>query len=161
SLYPRVPLLNAYGPTECSDDVTHHAVIWPPAREILRTPIGRAIPGAELYVLDKGGQLAPTGAPGELHVGGCCVGLGYLNDPERTAAAFVPDPFAGQRQARLYRTGDLVRYRDDGLLDYLGRIDQQLKVNGVRIEPREIELAILGDPSVQQSFVTTKQRPDG
>jgi amino acid adenylation domain-containing protein len=160
-LYPRVPVLNAYGPTECADDVTHHALIWPPAAEVVRTPIGRAIPGAELYVLDKRGRLAPTGAPGELHVGGACVGLGYLNDPERTAAAFVPDRFSDRPQARLYRTGDLVRYRDDGLLDYLGRIDQQVKINGVRIEPREIEAAIQGDPSVLQTFVTTKQRPDG
>lgn len=159
--YPRVPLLNAYGPTECSDDVTHHALLWAPPGEIVRTPIGRPIPGAELYVLDKRGELAPAGAPGELHVGGCCVGLGYLNDPERTAAAFVPDRFSGRPESRLYRTGDLVRYRDDGLLDYLGRLDQQVKINGVRIEPREIEAAIQGDPSVLQSFVTTKQGPDG
>jgi amino acid adenylation domain-containing protein len=161
SLYPRVPIMNAYGPTECSDDVTHHSVIWPPAAEVVRAPIGRPIPGAELYVLNKSGYLAAAGAPGELFVGGRCVGLGYLNDPERTAAAFVPDAFSGRPESRLYRTGDLVRYQEDGVLDYLGRLDQQVKINGVRIEPREIEVAIQHDPAVLQCLVTTKQGPDG
>jgi amino acid adenylation domain-containing protein len=161
SLYPRVPVMNAYGPTECSDDVTHHILIWPPPAEVVRAPIGRPIPGAELYVLNKSGHLTPAGTPGELFVGGRCVGLGYLNDPERTAAAFVHDPFSGRPQSRLYRTGDLVRYQEDGVLDYLGRLDQQVKINGVRLEPSEIEVAIQRDPSVLQCFVTTKQGPDG
>ena len=153
--------MNAYGPTECSDDVTHHCVEWPPAAEVIRTPIGHPIPGAELYVLNRSRHPAPAGAPGELFVGGRCVGLGYLNDPQRTAAAFVPDPFSARPHARLYRTGDLVRFLDDGALDYLGRLDQQVKINGVRVEPREIELAIQRDPSVQQCLVKTGQGVDG
>jgi len=161
ALYPRVPMLNAYGPTECSDDVTHHEVVWPPPAEVVRVPIGRPIPGAELYVLDNEGNLVPPGSPGELHVGGACVGLGYHYDAARTAAAFVPDPFSDRPGSRLYRTGDLVRYREDGDLDYLGRLDQQVKINGVRIEPGEIEEAIGRDPSVLQSYVTTRAREDG
>jgi amino acid adenylation domain-containing protein len=161
SLYPRVPMMNAYGPTECSDDVTHHVVEWPPAADVVRVPIGRPIPGAELYVLDRIGGLAPIGSSGELYIGGPCVGLGYRNDSARTDAAFVPDTISHRPGARLYRTGDLVLFRNDGTLDYLGRLDQQVKINGVRVEPREIEVAIQRDPAVLQSLVTVTRAADG
>lgn len=160
-LYPRIPLLNAYGPTECSDDVTHHVLEWPPLPHVMRVPIGRPIAGAELYVLDAHGNLAPAGTPGELHVGGPCIGLGYHGDAERTAAAFVPNPFSDDPAARLYRTGDLVRFDRTGVLEFLGRVDQQVKVNGVRIEPGEIVRAISHDPSVLMCHVEVRQRVDG
>jgi amino acid adenylation domain-containing protein len=161
AIFPNVPMVNAYGPTECSDDVTHQKIIWPPKPEVLRVPIGKPIPGAELRVMNRAGGQVPIGSPGELHIGGPCVGLGYLNDPRRTAAAFVPDEAAADPRARLYRTGDLVRFLEDGGLDYLGRVDQQVKVNGVRIEPREIEAAINNDPMVMQSLVVTRPAADG
>lgn len=160
SRFPTVPVMNAYGPTECSDDVTHHIAEWPPEPGVLRVPIGRPIPGADLYVLDATGNLAPTGVAGELYVGGPCVGLGYFGDAERTAVAFVPDHVSGRPGARLYRTGDLVRFLPDGALDYLGRIDRQVKINGVRIEPREVEAAIQRDPAIESSLVTAA-RLDG
>lgn len=161
SLYPRVPVINAYGPTECSDDVTHHVVEWPPADGVVRVPIGRPIAGAEIYVVDKSGGLAPIGAVGELYVGGGCVGLGYRDDAARTLAAFVPNTVTRRSGARLYRTGDLVRFQNDGVLDCLGRLDQQVKINGVRIEPREIEIAIQRDPAVLQSLVMARCNGDG
>ncbi|HSU84175.1 MAG TPA: amino acid adenylation domain-containing protein, partial [Thermoanaerobaculia bacterium] len=126
--YPGIPLVNAYGPTECSDDVAHHPVAVPPASQAVRVPIGRAVVNTRLYVVDRGFQPAPIGVAGELCVGGAGVGRGYLNSPERTAAVFVPDPFGEEPGARLYRTGDLVRRLVDGSLDFLGRIDHQVKV---------------------------------
>jgi amino acid adenylation domain-containing protein len=161
ALYPRVPVVNAYGPTECSDDVTHHIAEWAPPPDAPWAPIGRPIRGAVLHVVDACGNPVPPGTPGELLVGGACVGLGYRGDPVRSAAAFVPDRFSGAVGATLYRTGDLVRYRADGALDYLGRIDQQLKIGGVRIEPGEIEAALLQDPALLHAHVTTRARADG
>jgi amino acid adenylation domain-containing protein len=158
SHYPAVPLLNAYGPAECSDDVTHHVIEWPPAADSVRVPIGRPIAGARVYVRDARGELAPMGAPGELHVGGVCVGLGYLHDPELTAQAFVPDPFA--EGGTLYRTGDLVRWRADGMLDFLGRIDDQEQLQGVRVEPGEVESVLGQHPAVRACAVAVRRTSD-
>ena len=130
--YPHVPLVNAYGPTECSDDVTHHRMDAPPTDGIV--PIGRPVQNMRLYVLDERMHPVPRGAVGELYVGGIGVGRGYLRDPRRTATAFVPDPFGGEVDARLYRTGDLGRHRSDGTLEFFGRGDAQVKVRGYRIE---------------------------
>lgn len=160
SLFPRVPLLNAYGPAECSDTVSHHAILWPP-NGVRRIPIGRPVAGARLYVLDRRQQIVPTGVPGELTIGGPCVGLGYLNDAAQTAAAFVPDTLSSRPGERLYRTGDLARFRHDGQLEILGRCDRQLKFHGVRIEPGEIEAALQNHPHVVQSIVTVKQMAAG
>ena len=157
SHYPRIPLLNAYGPTECSDDVAHHPIHWPPPKEAVHVPIGRPIAGAALYVLDAWQQPVAEGSIGELYIGGVCVGLGYLNDPQRTAAAFVPDPFDPASGARLYRSGDLVKYLPTGELVFIGRRDQQTKVNGVRIELGEIEQTLRQYPSVQDCVVVARQ----
>ncbi len=161
SLYPRTPLLNEYGPAECSDTVTQHPVVWPPAGDARRVPIGRPIAGVRLYVLDRCRQLVPINTPGELYVGGDCVGLGYLNDPQRTTASFVPDPFSSSPEARLYRTGDLARFQRDGLVEFLGRRDRQLKMHGVRIEPAEIEAMLHEHPLVSQCVVTVKRSVHG
>ncbi|MGB7921864.1 MAG: amino acid adenylation domain-containing protein, partial [Pyrinomonadaceae bacterium] len=108
--YPHAPLMNAYGPTECSDDVTHYVLAQSPDDETLRVPIGRPVCNTQLYVTDERMEAVPQGVIGELCVGGIGVGRGYLLDPHRTAERFIPDPFATLAGARLYRTGDLVRY---------------------------------------------------
>ena len=161
-LYPAVSLLNAYGPTECSDDVAHH-----PARpdEIAAAaagvPIGRPVANLRLYVLDRWLQPVPIGARGEICAGGTGVGRGYLADPARTAEAFVPDPFADRPGCRLYRTGDSGRLLPGGAIDFLGRIDHQVKVRGVRIELREIEVALAGHPAVGQCAVLASEEAAG
>jgi amino acid adenylation domain-containing protein len=157
ALYPRVPLLNAYGPTECSDDVTHHPMFDPSSVEAGITPIGRALPNVRLYVVDRQLALAPAGIPGELCVGGVCVGRGYLREPGRTADAFRPDGLSGGPGERLYRTGDLARFLEDGTLEFLGRIDHQVKVRGFRIELGEIESVLMGFPGVREAVLLARE----
>ncbi|WP_410586704.1 amino acid adenylation domain-containing protein [Amycolatopsis sp. lyj-23] len=158
--YPRIPLLNAYGPTECSDDVTHHVIAAPPAADASGVPIGTPLPNTRLYVLDDRQRPAPVGAPGELCVGGSGVGRGYAGRPGRTASAFVPDPF-GPPGARLYRTGDLVRAAADGTLEFLGRIDHQVKLRGFRIELGEIEAVLHRHPAVRDAVVLLREDVPG
>jgi len=151
--FPAIPMLNAYGPTECSDDVATHVLTQPPDESDTVVPIGRPIQNARIYILDPALRLLPLGATGELCVGGPVVGRGYLGDPERTAEAFPLDPFGTGSNERMYRTGDLARWRGDGTIEFLGRLDRQVKVNGVRVEPAEIEAAILRHPSIGQAAV--------
>jgi amino acid adenylation domain-containing protein len=155
--YPAIPLLNAYGPTECSDDVSVQVL-----REALpagtpRTPIGRPVANTRVYLLGPGGEPAPIGVPGELAVGGVQVGRGYGGRPELTADRFVPDPFAGEPGERLYRTGDLARVRPSGELEFLGRIDHQVKVRGFRIELGDIEAALADHPDVREVVVLARE----
>lgn len=141
---PNVPIVNAYGPTECSDDVTHHMLLAPDAHE-LRVPIGSPIANVTLHVLsEEDGRFrsCSEGEAGELFVGGRCVGRGYVGDPVRTRASFFQDPICSTATGRLYRTGDVVRRLPLGELDYLGRKDRQIKLHGVRIEIGEIEEVI-------------------
>jgi amino acid adenylation domain-containing protein/non-ribosomal peptide synthase protein (TIGR01720 family) len=156
ALYPAIPLMNAYGPTECSDDVTHAVIREAPAAGVARVPIGRPVSNLRLYVLDRDLAPLPAGVAGELFVGGAGVGRGYLNEAGATAAAFLPDPFSAQPQdvgARLYRTGDMARHLPDGALDFLGRMDTQVKVRGFRIELGEIEAALAQHPAVREVVV--------
>ena len=152
--YPAVPLINAYGPTECSDDVSFYVMRTPPP-EGAQIPIGKPTANLRLYVLDRALRPLPAGVAGELCIGGSGLGRGYLREPERTAEAFVPDPFAGlageEPGGRLYRTGDLARHRPDGNLEFLGRIDHQVKLRGFRIELGEIEAALGAFPGVRQA----------
>ncbi len=156
-LYPAIPLLNAYGPTECTDDVSFHPVRRPPPPEEARIPIGRPVENVRFRVLDRDLRPCPIGVPGELSIGGAGLGRGYLHDPARTADAWRPDPladsFAGHPGDRLYRTGDLVRLRADGALDFLGRIDHQVKIRGNRIELGEIEAALARQAEVREAVV--------
>ncbi|NGY63288.1 amino acid adenylation domain-containing protein [Lentzea sp. NEAU-D13] len=145
ALFPHVPMVNAYGPTECSDDVTHAFLDAATPIEGPIVPIGKAIRNTKLYVLDPNRMPVPVGIPGELHVAGAGVGRGYLNDPERTAQAFVEDPFGG---GLMYRTGDRVRYRTDGQLEFIGRRDNQVKIRGQRVELGEVESALRACPGV-------------
>ncbi|MFD7615340.1 amino acid adenylation domain-containing protein, partial [Streptomyces sp. NPDC059828] len=153
--YPHIPLMNAYGPTECSDDVTHAVITNTSEMNAARAPIGRAIRNTQLYVLDPQLQPVPIGVPGELLVGGTGVGHGYLNDPQRTATTFIPDPYSDVPGARLYRTGDIVRYLPDGQLEFLGRRDHQVKIRGQRIELGEIEAALRTIDGITDAVVTT------
>ncbi|NGY62592.1 amino acid adenylation domain-containing protein [Lentzea sp. NEAU-D13] len=155
--YPGIALVNAYGPTEASDDITHLTV--DPRLGEGSVPLGHPIRNARIYVVDRTiplgpAALVPTGVQGEICVAGPCVGRGYVNDPERTAAAFADDPFEG---GRLYRTGDLGRWLPDGTLEFLGRADSQVKLRGHRVELGEIEAALSEDPSVTAAVVLVQR----
>lgn len=148
---PQALLLNAYGPTECSDDVTHHTITRADLG-LLRLPIGTPIVNSQLYVLrqeaDGTWAACEMGETGELFIGGVCVGRGYLGDPERTRDAFFRDPFQATPTGRLYRTGDAVKLLPQGALQYLGRVDRQVKISGVRMELGEIEAVLQRHPGV-------------
>ncbi|WP_326641106.1 amino acid adenylation domain-containing protein [Streptosporangium sp. NBC_01755] len=153
--FPRIPVVNVYAPTECSDGVTGAVIRNPDDATGLRVPIGRPIRNTRVYVLGDDLQPVPVGVPGELYVGGVGVGRGYLNDPARTAAVFVASPFGG---GRLYRTGDRVVYRPDGRLEFLERRDFQVKIRGHRIELGEIETAIRSADGVRNAVVTANRQ---
>ncbi|MFK0180546.1 amino acid adenylation domain-containing protein [Streptomyces xanthochromogenes] len=146
---PDSVILNEYGPTEASVGNTVHFADGPISAE--QVPIGRAIPNTTMYVLDHAMNPVPVGVPGELYIGGDCVVRGYANKPRLTAERFVPDPFASEPGARMYRTGDLGRWLPEGALEFLGRNDDQLKLNGYRVELGEIEAALVSHPAVRQS----------
>ncbi len=161
SRYPSIPLMNAYGPAECSDDVAVHAVTGSLPEGATHVPIGRPIPHLRLYGLDGYGEPVPFDVAGELYIGGIGVGRGYLNDPAKTAAAFVPDPFATEPGLRLYRSGDLVRFRSDDTLEFLGRRDHQVKIRGYRIELGEIEARLAQHPHVREAVVAVSEDRPG
>ena len=157
-----VGLLNSYGPTEATMSATLFHV---PARFVdqvglLRIPIGRPLPNRTAYVLNRHGGLAPAGVWGELFLGGVGLARGYLNGPALTAERFVPNPFAKKPGERLYRTGDQARWREDGTLEFNGRIDQQVKVRGYRVELGEIEAVLAQiDGVVQAAVIATEDGP--
>ncbi|MGN7824087.1 amino acid adenylation domain-containing protein [Chitinophaga sp. 22536] len=152
--YHTVPVVNAYGPTEASDDITHHFMYETP--EHANVPLGKPIQNLHIYVLDASRQLCPIGVAGEICVSGIGVGRGYLNRPELTAEKFVKDPFRGNGDIPMYRTGDLGKWLPDGTLVHLGRIDDQVKIRGYRIELGEIERVIEKSGMVKQTVVITK-----
>ncbi|MFZ5917840.1 MAG: amino acid adenylation domain-containing protein, partial [Chloroflexota bacterium] len=153
----RVTWLNTYGPTEGTIIATAYrvplGVRWDGSREV---PIGRPIANVQVHVLDGNLQPAPVGVPGELHIGGQAVAVGYLNRPELTAERFIADPFGGEAAGRLYKTGDLCRYRRDGHIEFLGRVDHQVKVRGFRIELGEIEAALSQHPALRDAVVVAR-----
>ncbi len=155
----RVPLVNAYGPTETTISVTAHEVPAPAEGSAREVPIGRPMLGSRGYVVDRAGQLVPPGVPGELWVGGAGVSRGYLGRPGLTAERFVPSPFGDGD--RLYRTGDTVRWLPGGVLEYLGRADDQVKVRGFRIELGEVEAAICAFPAVREAIVVARDDAGG
>jgi amino acid adenylation domain-containing protein len=162
-LYPDIPILNTYGSTECSDDQCHYRLdrLTPIGAGLPVVTIGRPIRNMAAHVLDGNLAPVPVGVVGELYIGGIGVGRGYRDDPRRTAVSFIPDPFSPEPGARLYKTRDLARRRADGLIDFLGRVDHMIKLNGLRIEPGEIEVALSRHPAIAEASVQARQHPSG
>ncbi len=152
--------VNAYGPTEATVNasaIDSLALGDEPEGEV---PIGRPLPGTRLYVLDARLQLLPIGAVGELHIAGSGVARGYLNRPDLTAEKFIPDPF-GEPGSRMYKSGDLARHRSDGMLEYLGRVDNQVKLRGFRIELGDVEAALRQCEGVREAVVLAREDEPG
>jgi len=143
---------NVYGPTECTVDAT-----WSPVQTATQPTIGRPIPNAQTYILDKNLKPAGIHLTGELYIGGEGLARGYLNSPEKTAERFIPDGLSGQAGARLYRTGDLARYSSDGSIVFSGRNDSQVKLRGHRIELGEIEAVLNQHEQVRQAVVVARE----
>jgi amino acid adenylation domain-containing protein len=160
SRLPACRLHNQYGPTE-SHVVTAYALQGTPHSWPERPPIGRPITNAVVRVLDERGRRLPVGVPGEICIGGEVLARGYLGRDDLTAERFVPDAFSDLPGARLYRTGDRARLRADGNLEFLGRLDQQVKVRGYRIEPGEIEVQLAHHPSVREVLVVAREDEPG
>ncbi len=150
-------LWNMYGPTE----TTVWSTCWKVEQPEQGISIGRPIANTQVHILDGQGEVCPIGVPGEMYIGGDGVARGYLHRPELTAERFVADPFAGGSGGTLYRTGDRGRWRQDGLLEHLGRLDFQVKVRGYRIELGEIETALNAQPGVQQCVVVVREDHPG
>jgi len=150
-----VRLVNEYGPSE--------ATVWATAGDLVPEPemsgvtIGRPVPFVRVYLLDPEGRPVPPGAPGEICLGGDTVARGYLGPIESSSSRFAPDPF--RPGGRMYRTGDRGRFRDDGRLDFRGRVDDQFKVRGYRIEPGEIEGVLDTAPGVLEAAVVLDSPP--
>jgi amino acid adenylation domain-containing protein/non-ribosomal peptide synthase protein (TIGR01720 family) len=154
---PGCRLINGYGPTENTTFSCCYSFTCPePSGSV---PIGRPIAGSQAFILNHRLQPVPVGVEGELYVGGEGLARGYVDRPELTAEKFIPHSFSDAPGARLYRTGDLARYREDGIIEFLGRRDQQVKVRGFRVEPGEIEAALEAHPGIRQSAVVA--RSDG
>ncbi|HEY7493275.1 MAG TPA: amino acid adenylation domain-containing protein, partial [Candidatus Tectomicrobia bacterium] len=158
ALAPACMVFNHYGPTETTVGVLTYQVEPETAPEGTATvPLGRPLSNTQVYVLDAYLQPVPTWVPGEVYIGGAQVGRGYLQQPELTAERFVPDPFSTVPGARVYRTGDVARWLPDGTLEFVGRIDHQVKLRGFRVELGEIEAVLRQHPAVQASVVVVRQ----
>jgi amino acid adenylation domain-containing protein len=158
----RIRLLNTYGPTEAGVVATCADLTLPePDGEDTEPPIGRPLANVTAYVLDALRQPAPVGVTGELFLGGAGIARGYWREETLTAERFVPDSFSGAPGVRLYRTGDLARWRPDGQLEFAGRLDNQIKLRGHRIEPGEIESCLNTHPAVRESLVLLREAASG
>ncbi|ESA35630.1 amino acid adenylation domain protein [Leptolyngbya sp. Heron Island J] len=153
---PNAVLLNLYGSSEVAADVTAYAVSAPQL-PVNSLPIGRPIANTEVYILDRHRQPVPINVAGELYIGGAGLAAGYLHRPELTNERFIPHLFCSQTEAKLFKTGDLARYRANGQIEFLGRVDHQVKVRGYRIEVGEIEAVLAQHPDIKASVVTTAQ----
>ena len=162
TLAPSREVFNHYGPTESTVGVLTYRVGEGAARPDSPTvPLGAPLERVRAYVLDARMQPVPTGLAGELYLGGAGLARGYLNRPALTAERFVPDPFSGEPGARLYKTGDLVRFLADGMIGFLGRIDDQLKIRGFRVEAGEVEATLRAHPGVRAAVVLPRADASG
>ena len=161
ALLPQTQIINGYGPTES----TTFACCYPIPRQLDETtgsiPIGRPIANTQVYILDSDLMPAPVGLPGELYLGGDGLARGYLDHPELTAERFVRNPFSDRQDARLYKTGDLARYRTDGNIEFLGRMDHQVKIHGFRIELGEIEAVLKQHAAIHDTAVIVREDTAG
>ena len=149
-------LVNSYGPTESSDVVSFYAL---EDKSVNPIPIGKPVPNIQLIILDENANLVPKGVPGELHISGDGLARGYLNQPEMTEEKFIDNPF--ETGTKMYRTGDLVKYIEDGNIEYLGRIDDQVKIHGFRIELGEIEQQLMYLEQIKEAVVLPKEDDNG
>ncbi|MEB3210769.1 MAG: amino acid adenylation domain-containing protein [Leptolyngbyaceae bacterium] len=162
-LYPNIAIVNAYGPTEAADDITQAVLTQPLPANQRTVPIGHPLANLSLYVLDPQTRLLPIGAPGEIAVSGIGVGNGYWQNPVKTSASFVPNPFLSpddietSHHRLIYKTGDLGRWRADGSLEFLGRIDNQVQIRGFRIELGEIEAVLMQHPAIDETVVLVRE----
>ena len=155
-LYPSKRLINAYGPTEASDDIAHHVMNNYDGSALI--PIGKPIENFKIYIVNKDMQQCPVGIWGEICVSGVGVGRGYLNNLQKTKDVFIQDPFRKQDRVRLYKTGDIGRWLPDGTLQYKGRKDDQVKINGYRIELGEIAYTLTELVGIKEAVVIVKER---
>ncbi len=162
-LYPNVKLINAYGTSETTITNTLYQTAAAESEAVPGTsvPIGRPLANTQVYLLNEALQPVPRGVPGELYVGESALARGYLNRPALTAERFIPDPFSTSQGARMYRTGDRARYLSGGQLEFLGRLDQQVKLRGYRIEPGEIEARLKLHPSIREAVVVPHAQSSG
>jgi acyl carrier protein len=151
---PNTRIINLYGSSEVAGDIT--CFDTDQSEPLTSVPIGRPISNTRVYIVDRHLNPVPIGVSGELLGGGDCVAKGYWRREELTAARFISDPFRSEAAARVFRTGDLARYREDGEIDYLGRLDHQIKLRGTRIEPEEIEFALAKHESVREAAVAVR-----
>ena len=164
--YPRVKLVNSYGPTEATVDVVFYECTGDDGK-LQRIPLGAPMGGTRIYIVDRYHGLQPLGVPGELCIGGLSLARGYLNNPELTNQKFLEasEPFfkkvLTRRRQRLYKTGDLARWLNDGNIEFLGRIDHQVKIRGFRVELGEIESKLLKRPGVQEAVVIDRENREG
>lgn len=153
--FPQIKMVNAYGPTEASDDITHHIMDRAPDTEWI--PIGKTIQNLTIYIVDPSMNLCPIGVKGEICVAGIGVGRGYLNNEEKTREIIMEDPFSNEKGVRLYKTGDLGCWNSDGSIRFFGRKDHQVKIRGFRIELGEIENRLLGYEGIKEAVVIVKE----
>jgi amino acid adenylation domain-containing protein len=168
NLYPNIPVVNAYGPSEASDDITQEIITQPLPANQRSVSIGKPLANLNLYILDRNLQLLPIGVAGEICVSGYGVGIGYWRNEEKTAASFVPNPFPetakplpGVETDLLYKTGDQGRWLPDGSIEYLGRIDNQVKIRGFRLELGEIDAVIARHPAIKDCVVIAHEDTTG
>jgi acyl carrier protein len=152
-------IVNQYGPTESTLTCSYHRVCETDSDGGF-APLGEPIPNARICILDEYLNLVPVGIPGELHIGGIGITRGYVNRPDLTAEKFIPDPLSGEPGKRIYKTGDLARYRTDGTIEFLGRIDHQVKIRGCRVELGEIENVLAHHPGVEQVLAMAPEEGD-
>ncbi|MEZ2338356.1 amino acid adenylation domain-containing protein [Mucilaginibacter sp. RCC_168] len=157
--FPQIPLLNAYGPTEASDDITHYLMHKPPGYKAI--PIGKPLNNITIYIVDNRGRLCPVGIKGEIYVSGISVGKGYLKDPIKTGESFISDPFTREKDCRLYKTGDFGAWLPDGNIIFYGRKDKQVKIRGNRIETGEVESVLFELDGIKEAVVLTKANDGG
>ncbi|WP_216595498.1 polyketide synthase [Myxosarcina sp. GI1] len=160
-LLPNTQLINGYGPTENTTFTCCYRISNPLADSLTSIPIGKAIANTEVYILDEHLQPLPFGEAGELYIGGDGLALGYLNRPELTAERFISHPFSEEPEAKVYKTGDKVRYLKDGNIEFVGRLDNQVKLRGYRIELGEIETTLIQNDVVREAIVICREDNPG